>query len=113
MVLPPVPLVVEPAAAIGRRRDRAAVERTLRTAAEPTLKADAGAMLFNANAAITRIRTARCGPEDVKERELLLRVLQRGGGAQAPARVVVEAFAVRRDFATPPAAFGACMQAQK
>lgn len=111
MVLPPVPLVVEPAAAIGRRRDRAAVERTLRTAAEPVLKADAGAMLFNANAAITRIRTARCGPEDVKERELLLR----GGGAQAqaPARVVVEAFAVRRDFATPPAAFGAGMQAQK
>lgn len=105
-----MPLVVEPAAAIGRRRDRAAVERTLRTAAEPVLKADAGAMLFNANAAITRIRTARCGPEDVKERELPLR----GGGAQAaPARVVVEAFAVRRDFATPPAAFGAGMQAQK
>lgn len=92
----------------GRRRDRTADERALRAADEPTLKAETGAIVINAKSTTARVRKARCGL-DVKERELLLR----GGGAQAPARVVVEAFAVRRDFATPPAAFGAGMQAQK
>ena len=58
-------------AAIGRRRVRAAAdERALRAADEPTLKADAGAILINANAAIARARKARCGL-DVKKRELL------------------------------------------
>ena len=102
-------MLVEPAkAASGRRRVRAAAdEMALRTAAdEPALKADAGAILFNANAAITKVRKARCGPEDVKKRVLL-----RGGGAQAPARVVV-LVVDRRVFATPPAASGASMQAQ-
>ena len=103
-----MPPLWEPAGASGRRRVRAAVERTLRTADdEPALKADAGAILNNTETKAVRARRARCGLEDVQERELLLR----GGGAQAPARVVV-LVVDRRVFATPPAASGASMQAQ-
>ena len=92
-------------AANGRRRVRAAAdERALRAADEPTLKADAGAILINAKSTTARVRKAKCGL-DVKKRFWAV-------GAQGAARVVV-LVVVRRDFATPPAAFGAGMQAQK
>ena len=67
MVLP----LLEPAAEIGRRRVRATDERALRAADEPTLKADAGAILINATTKAARARRASCGLKDVEERELL------------------------------------------